>query len=71
MWEDKTRMKDGVWAINLSLKQPYDWRNDQIINEIQDEELFQIPIRNHFEKRIPEIFESLNYFRLKFNNLSS
>lgn len=70
-WEDRTRRKAGVWAISLSLKQPEDWRNDQINIEMQDEEMFQIHIKPHFEKRIPEIFDSLNCLRLKFNNLRS
>ena len=70
-WEDRGRMKAGVWAINLSLEQPQNWQNDNINIGILDEEIYQIPIRTHFEKRIPEIFDSLNYLRLKFNNLRS
>lgn len=70
-WEDRARMKAGVWAINLSLEQPQNWQNDNINIGILDEEIYQIPIRTHFEKRIPEIFDSLNYLRLKFNSLRS
>ncbi|CAN5303377.1 hypothetical protein BH20ACI1_BH20ACI1_01900 [soil metagenome] len=70
-WEDRTRKKDGVWAIIISLEQSQNWQADKINIDIQDKENFQIPIRTKFEKRIPEIFDTLNYLRLKFNNLSS
>ena len=70
-WEDRNRKKDGVSKINISLKLPEYWQNDKINVDIQDEEDFSIYIKPNFEKRIPEIFESLNYLRLKFNNLSS
>lgn len=65
-WEDRTRMKYGVWAVSLSLKQPYDWQTAQINIEIQDDEDFQIPIKPHFEKYVSEIFDSLNLLRLKY-----
>ncbi len=70
-WEDRAGKKDGVASINLSLEQPQNWQNDNINIDIQDEENFQIYIRTKFEQRIPEIFDALNYLRLKFNNLSS
>ena len=69
-WEDRARKKAGVRAINLSLEQPQHWQNDKINVDIQDEEYFQIYIKPNFEKRVPEIFDSLNYLRLKFNKLN-
>lgn len=70
-WTDRARKKDGVWMIKLSLEQPQNWQNDTINIDIKDEDYFQIGIKTHFEKRISEIFDSLNYLRLKFNNLKS
>ena len=68
--EDKTKRNFAVWSIKLSLKQPDYWHEKMNINT-QDEEYLEIPIKRKWEKRIPKIFESLNYLRLKFNNLSS
>lgn len=70
-WEDRNRKKDGVSNINISLKPPQYWQNDKINVDVQDEEDFQIYISPNFEKSIPRIFDSLNYLRLKFNNLNS
>ncbi len=69
--QDKTQRNFAVWVVTVSLKQPHSWRNDKINIDMQDEEYFEIPIKTKFEKRIPEIFDSLNYLRLKFNNLSN
>lgn len=65
-WEDRANMKKGVWAINLTLEQPAEWRNDIISVDVRDDERFRHYIKPHFEKRIKEVFDSLNKLRLKF-----
>lgn len=68
-WTDRASRNDGVWAIKISLEQPQNWQTGKIVIDVHDKENFQIPIKTHFEKkRISEIFDTLDYLRLKFNN---
>lgn len=68
MGEDRNNKMKGVWAINLSMEQPYYWQDDET-HSISNSENFQFGIRTHFEESIPEIFDSLNNLRLEFINL--
>jgi len=69
MCEERKNKEQHVWAINISLKQPQDWRNDSNAIQSLNNEKDQITIRTHFETRLSEIFDSLNNFRLKYNKL--
>lgn len=68
--EVRVEKEKNVWAINISLKQPQDWQNDNFDIKVSDEEFINIHIKPNFEKRIPEIFEAMKNLRLKFNNLT-
>ena len=69
--EVRVEKEKNVWAVSISLGQPQDWRNDNFDSQISDGENIEIQIRPNFEKHIPEIFDSLNNLRLKFNNLTN
>ncbi len=68
-WEDRNNKCEGFWDISVTLSQPDFWNTDRFDFNFQDDKVFNFFLRAHFEKNIPEIFDSLNNLRLRFKNL--
>ena len=68
-WEDRKNKSKGFWDISLTLSQPDYWNTDRFDIDIQDDKVFNFFLKTHFEKSIPEVFDSLNNLRLRFKNL--
>lgn len=65
-WEDRNNKSKGFWDVSLRLSQPDYWNTDRFDIDVHDDEIFSTHLKTHFEKRIPELFDSLNELRLRF-----